>query len=89
MAPIRNDVANVAEILFYNTTTKEITHSNAISVAVANSLIMVASEPANNKGAGGDTKGMVFLANDAFYYCTTDHDGTTNIWSRIASTDAW
>jgi hypothetical protein len=55
----------------------------------ANSLIIVSSAPANNKGAGGDTKGMVYLANNYFYYCTSAHDGTTNIWSRIASTDAW
>jgi hypothetical protein len=89
VAPVRNDVANVAEILFYNITTKEITYSNTISVAVANSLIMVASAPANNKGAGGDTKGMVYLANNYFYYCTANYDGTTNVWSRIASTDAW
>jgi hypothetical protein len=50
---------------------------------------MVASEPANNKGAGGDTKGMVFLANDAFYYCTADFDGTTNVWSKIVASDSW
>jgi hypothetical protein len=50
---------------------------------------MVASAPANNKGAGGDTKGMVFLANDAFYYCTADFDGTTNVWSKIVASDSW
>jgi hypothetical protein len=55
----------------------------------ANSLIIVSSAPANNKGAGGDTKGMVYLANNYFYYCTANHNGSTNIWSRIASTDAW
>jgi len=33
VAPVRNDVANVAEILFYNTTSKEITYGNVISVA--------------------------------------------------------
>jgi hypothetical protein len=33
VAPVRNDVANVAEILFYNTTSKEITYGNTISVA--------------------------------------------------------
>jgi len=33
VAPIRNDVANVAEILFYDTTSKEITYGNTISVA--------------------------------------------------------
>jgi hypothetical protein len=55
----------------------------------ANSLIIVSSAPANNKGAIGDTRGMIYLANDNFYYCTTAYDGTTNIWSRISSTDAW
>jgi hypothetical protein len=33
VAPVRNDVANVAEILFYDTTSKEITYGNTISVA--------------------------------------------------------
>jgi hypothetical protein len=35
VAPVRNDVttANVAQVLFYNTTSKEITYSNTISVA--------------------------------------------------------
>jgi len=32
VAPIRNDVANVAEVVFYNITSKEITYGNAISV---------------------------------------------------------
>ena len=33
VAPVRNDVANIAEIMFYNTTSKEITYGNVISVA--------------------------------------------------------
>jgi len=33
VAPVRNDVANVAEILFYDTTSKEVTYGNVISVA--------------------------------------------------------
>jgi hypothetical protein len=33
VAPVRNDVANIAEVVFYNTTTKEITYGNVISVA--------------------------------------------------------
>jgi len=64
-------------------------YANTLGVNVANSLIIVTTAPANNKGAGGDTKGMVHIANNYFYYCTANHDGSTNIWSRIASTDAW
>ena len=33
VAPIRNDVANTAEVVFYNATSKEITYGNVISVA--------------------------------------------------------
>ena len=33
VAPVRNDVANIGEVLFYNATSKEITYGNVISVA--------------------------------------------------------
>jgi len=33
VAPVRNDVANVTSVMFYNTTSKEITYGNTISVA--------------------------------------------------------
>jgi hypothetical protein len=33
VAPVRNDVANIAEVMFYNTTSKEVTYGNVISVA--------------------------------------------------------
>ena len=33
VAPVRNDVANVAQVMFYNATSKEITYGNTISVA--------------------------------------------------------
>jgi len=82
---VARNTANAANVLAQNV----YNYANTLGINVANSLIIVTTAPANNKGAGGDTKGMVYLANDYFYYCTTAHDGTTNIWSRIASTDAW
>ena len=33
VAPVRNDVANISEVMFYNTTSKEVTYGNTISVA--------------------------------------------------------
>jgi len=33
VAPIRNDVSNVGQILFYNTTSKEITYGNTLSIS--------------------------------------------------------
>jgi hypothetical protein len=32
VAPVRNDVANIAEVMFYNTTSKEVTYGNTLSV---------------------------------------------------------
>jgi hypothetical protein len=32
VAPVRNDTSNIAEVMFYNTTSKEITYGNTISV---------------------------------------------------------
>jgi len=32
VAPVRNDVANVAQVMFYNVTSKEVTYGNTISV---------------------------------------------------------
>jgi hypothetical protein len=33
VAPVRNDVVNIGEVVFYNTTSKEVTYGNTISVA--------------------------------------------------------
>jgi hypothetical protein len=33
VAPVRNDVANVTQVMFYNTTSKEVTYGNTISIA--------------------------------------------------------
>ena len=33
VAPVRNDVSNVGQILFYNTTSKEITYGNTLSIS--------------------------------------------------------
>jgi hypothetical protein len=33
VAPVRNDVANIGEVVFYNTTSKEVTYGNTIGVA--------------------------------------------------------
>jgi hypothetical protein len=33
VAPVRNDVANIGNVMFYNATSKEITYGNTISVA--------------------------------------------------------
>jgi hypothetical protein len=33
VAPVRNDNSNIAEVMFYNTTSKEVTYGNTISVA--------------------------------------------------------
>lgn len=89
------DQANTATTLAQNAydssnTVLTLANTTANTVAnLANAIIYVGTAPANNKGTTGDTTGMVYLANNYFYYCTADYDGTTNVWSRISATDAW
>jgi len=54
VAPVRNDVttANVAQVLFYNTTSKEVTYGNTISVA-------------GNVTSGNVSTGIITLTNGA------------------------
>ena len=33
VAPVRNDVSNIAQVMFYNTSSKEVTYGNTISIA--------------------------------------------------------
>jgi hypothetical protein len=59
VAPVRNDVANVAEILFYNTTSKEITYGNVISVAgnITGGNLITAGSGGNITLTGGNITG--------------------------------
>jgi hypothetical protein len=64
VAPVRNDVANVAQVMFYNTTSKEITYGNVISVAgnVSGGNLTVGSGTIT----GGNVNGANFNGNVAF-----------------------
>ena len=55
VAPIRNDVANTAEVMFYNTTSKEVTYGNVISVA--------GNVTGGNVSAIGNITGNYFIGN--------------------------
>jgi len=52
VAPVRNDVANTANVMFYNATSKEITYGNVISVA-------------GNITSGNISTGVIRLTNGA------------------------
>jgi hypothetical protein len=64
VAPVRNDVANTAQVMFYNTTSKEITYGNVISVAgnITSGNLTVGSGTIT----GGNVNGAVFNGNVAF-----------------------
>ena len=42
--------------------------------------------PTTSVGKVGDTAGMIAVSNNYFYYCTTNYNGTSNIWARVALT---
>jgi hypothetical protein len=69
VAPVRNDVANVAQVMFYNTTSKEITYGNTINIAgninagqfnFANGVNILSTVGA---GSYGNTEVAAYLAN--------------------------
>ena len=44
--------------------------------------------PVDSKGASGDLAGQIARDASYIYICTADYDGTTDIWTRTAITDA-
>jgi hypothetical protein len=42
--------------------------------------------PASSVGASGDTSGLISWDTNYIYICTAAHDGSTNIWKRVALT---
>ena len=83
--------SNTAQWFFANTGSLTFPDNTIQTTAYnkTNSIVLVASAPSTNKGATGDKRGYVYLGNTAYYYCTADYDGTTNVWSKIDSSDAW
>jgi hypothetical protein len=68
VAPVRNDVANTAQILFYNTTSKEITYGNTISVAgnVTGGNLITAGSGGNITLTGGNITGANVVTANSF-----------------------
>jgi hypothetical protein len=59
VTPVRNDVANIAEVVFYNTASKEITYGNVISVAgnITGGNLITAGSGGNITLTGGNITG--------------------------------
>lgn len=96
VAPVRNDVANVAQVMFYNTTSKEVTYGNTISVAgninanqynFANGVNILSSitAVANLSTLTGNISWTAVGANPPTF--TTASNGTKIVlWPSISST---
>jgi hypothetical protein len=69
VAPIRNDVSNVAQVVFYNTISKEVTYGNTINVAgnITGGNIITAGNITGNTGGFAigyrDIPQVVFTSN--------------------------
>jgi hypothetical protein len=55
-----------------------------VGVLGADTIILDRAAPTSSKGAAGDKLGMIALSSTHIYYCTANHDGTTDIWRRVA-----
>jgi hypothetical protein len=96
VAPVRNDVSNVAQVLFYNTTNKEITYGNTINIAgninaaqynFANGVNILSSVTAvaNLSTLTGNISWTAVGANPPTF--TTSSNGTKIVlWPSISST---
>jgi hypothetical protein len=90
VAPVRNDVANVAQVLFYNTTSKEITYGNTISIAgnlaVAGNVVQQSAyyETYSNVTNSGGNLTCNFV-NGATFYATLTANVTVNFTNVVAT----
>jgi hypothetical protein len=92
VAPVRNDVttANVAQVMFYNTTSKEITYGNTISIAgnlsVAGNVVQQSAyyeTYANVANSGGNL--TCNFVNGATFYATLTANVTVNFTNVVAT----
>lgn len=74
VAPVRNDVGNISQVIFYNTSTNEITYANTISVSgsVTTSILNLITTDVGNLPsavtAGAGAKAFVTDANTVTFY---------------------
>jgi hypothetical protein len=47
-------------------------------------IILNRAAPTTSIGSAGDRTGMIAFSATHIYYCTANHDGTTDIWTRVA-----
>jgi hypothetical protein len=80
VSPIRNDVANTAQVMFYNTTSKEITYGNTISVAgnIQGNYILGNGSQLTN--VAQQTTGSWTVTAGTNNYSFTVSSGTYNMW---------
>jgi hypothetical protein len=92
VAPVRNDVStsNVGQVLFYNTTSKEITYGNTISIAgnlsVAGNVVQQSAyyeTYANVTNSGGNL--TCNFVNGATFYATLTANVTVNFTNVVAT----
>jgi hypothetical protein len=92
VAPVRNDVStsNVGQVLFYNTTSKEITYGNTISIAgnlsVAGNVVQQSAyyETYSNVTNSGGNLTCNFV-NGATFYATLTANVTVNFTNVVAT----
>ena len=82
VSPVRNDVANVAQVMFYNTTSKEITYGNTVNVAgnVTGGNVLTAGIVS----ATGNVTGNYFIGNGSQLTGIAASYGNANVATFLA-----
>ena len=83
VAPVRNDVANTAQVMFYNTTSKEITYGNTVNVAgnVTGGNVLTAGIVS----ATGNVTGNFFIGNGSQLTGIAASYGNANVATFLAA----
>ena len=67
-------------LMFNRSTVKPVISQSGVYKEV----VVKQSVPASSVGASGDTAGLVSWDANYIYVCTATHDGSANIWKRVA-----
>jgi len=87
VAPVRNDTSNIAEVMFYNTTSKEVTYGNSISIAGN----ITAGNIITGTGTTGNITGANVISANTFIGNGSQLAGvattTTGSWTLVPGTN--
>jgi hypothetical protein len=92
------NIANINSILTTGTTayanivtlqTTVTNNFNTLQSQISTSTTFTLVPPATALGTTGHKKGMIYATTNSMFICFADYNGTSTIWTKVASTSTW